>query len=213
MRLDQVEGLVGAIGIIGIAVALVAIFWGLWLSLSRAPGRRTGSPGIMLNGMFYLVAGALYFGLCYVLWRPLPIDLGLWLRLFVLALGSALLFSGLILVTWGRFALGRMYNVSSGFGVQLYEDQRLVTDGPFAIVRHPMYLGILLVALGGILVYKVWTFAFLLGNFPGLIRRARLEEEALAMEFGELWDEYIKRVPALIPRLRRFQEDEIAKGA
>ena len=141
--------MVGAIGIIGIAVALVAIFWGLWLSLSRAPGRRTGSPGIMLNGMFYLVAGALYFGLCYVLWRPLPIDLGLWLRLFVLALGSALLFSGLILVTWGRFALGRMYNVSSGFGVQLYEDQRLVTEGPFAIVRHPMYLGILFVALGG----------------------------------------------------------------
>ena len=93
-----------------------------------------------------------------------------WGRVLSLTLGSVILFSGLAFIIWGRLTLGRMYNVSSGFGVRLFEDQRLVTDGPFAVVRHPMYLGILLLALGGILVYRVWTFVFLLGNIPGLMR-------------------------------------------
>lgn len=47
-----------------------------------------------------------------------------------------------------------------------------------------MYLGLLLVALGGILIYRTWTFVFFLGNFPGVANRARLEERALAERSG-----------------------------
>ena len=208
MWLDWAERWVGALGLLSISVALAAIFLGLYQSLRRASGRVSGSPGRMMNWGFYIVGGTLYFGICIILWRPLPLSLPVWGRVLSLTLGSVILFPGLAFIIWGRLTLGRMYNVSSGFGVRLYEDQRLVTDGPFAVVRHPMYLGILLLALGGILVYRVWTLVFLLGNIPGLMRRARLEEETLAAELGEAWEEYRGRVPAWIPRIPPLWRDD-----
>jgi protein-S-isoprenylcysteine O-methyltransferase Ste14 len=119
-----------------------------------------------------------------------------------LMLGSLLYFPGMALVLWGRLSLGQWYNVSSGFGVQLYEDQRLITHGPYAYVRHPMYLGLVLAAVGGLLVYRTWTVAFLLSNaLMVLLVRGRREEQALAAEFGEQWQEYCRRVPFVIPRI------------
>jgi protein-S-isoprenylcysteine O-methyltransferase Ste14 len=96
-----------------------------------------------------------------------------------------------------------MYNVSSSFGAQLYTDQQLITHGPFAYVRHPMYLGILLVGWGGLLLYRTWTFVFIIAHFPVLLVRARHEEQALAIEFGEQWQVYSQRVPAWLPRFFR----------
>jgi protein-S-isoprenylcysteine O-methyltransferase Ste14 len=203
MLLDAREWWVGAVGLAGLLAALLSIFWGLWLSLSRPRGRKTGSPETMLNTAFYILGGAAYFALCLVLWRPLPVAPLGWARVAALATGAAVLYTGIALVVWGRLALGRMYNVSSSFGVQLYGDHELVTGGPYAFVRHPMYLGILLVALGGVLVYRTWTFVFLLGNVPGLYWRALREEEALALEFGERWAAYAERVPAWLPKLSR----------
>jgi protein-S-isoprenylcysteine O-methyltransferase Ste14 len=96
-----------------------------------------------------------------------------------------------------------MYNVSSSMGAQLYADHWLVTHGPFALVRHPMYLGIILASLGGLLIYRTWTLLFTTVGFLGLALRARREEQALAAEFGEQWEEYCRRVPGWIPRLPR----------
>lgn len=199
MWLDTLEWWVGAVGLAGLLAAIASVYWGLWLSLRRPLGRKTGSPESMLNSAFYTLGGAAYFALCFILWRPLPFTPSGWARVAALAVGAVLLYAGIALVIWGRVALGRMYNVSSGLGVQLYENHELVTKGPYAIVRHPMYLGILLVALGGVLVYRTWTFVFLLGNFPGIYRRAVREEEALALEFGDRWAAYVERVPAWLP--------------
>ena len=201
MWLDALEWWVGAVGLAGMLTAIVSVYWGLWLSLGRPPGRKTGSL-TLLNSAFYTLGGALYFALCFILWCPVPVTPSGWPRIVALAAGAVLLYAGTALMIWGRLALGRMYNVSSGLGVQLYEGHKLVTWGPFAVVRHPMYLGLLLVALGGVLVYRVWTFVFLLGNFPGLYLRALREEEALALEFGDRWAAYVDCVPAWLPRLR-----------
>ncbi len=201
--LNQLEWLAAVTGIAGILTVLAYILWGLLLSLKRPLGTRTGSPEKIMNTAFYVVGGALYFAICFLTWRPILVTLSNWTRLAALTAGALLLYPGLAMVAWGRHTLGDMYNVSSGFGAQLYKDQRLVTTGPFSIVRHPMYLGILLIALGGILVYRTWTFVFLLANFPGLARRATNEEQALELEFGEQWTEYCKRVPGWLPRLRR----------
>jgi len=203
MLLEELEWWIGAVGLAGLLASILYVYWGLWLSLRRPRGRKTGSPERMLNSAFYTLGGAAYFALCFILWRPLPLTLSGWARVAALAAGAALLYTGIALVIWGRLALGRMYNVSSGLGVQLYEDHELVTSGPYAIVRHPMYLGILLVALGGVLVYRTWTFVFFLGNFPGVYRRAVREEEALALEFGDRWAAYVDCVPAWLPRVRR----------
>jgi len=203
MSLDAVEWWVGSAGIMAVLLTLGVVLWGMARGLRRTPGLTTGSPQRVLSGPFYVVFSVLYFGVCYALWRPVPLALSEEARTIALALGGLLFFPGLALVLWGRLALSSMYNVSSGFGVRLYADHRLVTEGPFAFVRHPMYLGVLLVALGGILIYRTWTFVFFLLNFPGIAYRARLEERTLALKFGEQWEAYRRQVPAWIPRLRR----------
>ena len=76
----------------------------------------------------------------------------------------------------------------------------LVTTGIYARLRHPLYvsfaismlaLDLLFASVSGILVT---LFAFL----PGMVWRARLEEQALARRFGEAWREYARRVPSLL---------------
>jgi protein-S-isoprenylcysteine O-methyltransferase Ste14 len=107
------------------------------------------------------------------------------------------------LLLWGRLALGRNYFVSTGFGAQLFSEHQLVTSGPFAIVRHPMYAGLILAAVGSLLIYTTWTTVYFACFAPLVFIRAWREEQVLAEEFGEQWKEYCKRVPAFIPRLRK----------
>jgi protein-S-isoprenylcysteine O-methyltransferase Ste14 len=149
----------------------------------------------------YLPASVLGFGLLYWLWRPIRLTLSAPVRATALILGTLLYFPGLALMLWGRWALGEMYNVSTSLGAQLYAGHRLVTSGPYAWVRHPMYVGGILAELGMLLIYRTWTTLPIVLNIPVLIRRARREEEALAAEFGEQWTAYTERVPAWIPRI------------
>ncbi len=113
-----------------------------------------------------------------------------------------LYFLGLASYLWGAKTLGAMYKPSSAFGVQLNVEHKLITYGPFALVRHPLYLGLQVVAIGGLLVYRNWTFVSIAGNFLALFIRARREEQALAAEFGKEWEMYASQVPAWIPRFR-----------
>jgi len=199
--LDAAERVARGVGLAALFATLVVLVSGLWRGTRRLPGRESGQPpGLMRTRTFYVLASTGYFGLCYRLWRPIPIALGRPARAGAVALGSLFYFSGLALVAWGRLALGAMYNVSSSFGAQLFADHRLVTHGPFAVVRHPMYLGILLVGWGGLLLYRTWTFAFVLLHFPALLIRARREEQVLAATFGEQWADYCRRVPAWKPQ-------------
>jgi protein-S-isoprenylcysteine O-methyltransferase Ste14 len=106
------------------------------------------------------------------------------------------------LVLWGRLALGKNYFVSTGFGAQLFEGHQLITNGPFAIVRHPMYSGLILAAFGAFLLYFTWTTLYFACFAPLTSIRACREEVALSAGFGEQWQVYCKRVPAFFPRIR-----------
>lgn len=86
----------------------------------------------------------------------------------------------------------------------LYEAQRqgrLATSGPYAHVRHPQYVGFVLV-MTGFLVQ--WPTLLTLAMFPVLVAMyARLsftEEREARKEFGEAYDRYAARVPAFFPR-------------
>jgi protein-S-isoprenylcysteine O-methyltransferase Ste14 len=96
-----------------------------------------------------------------------------------------------------------MYNVSSAFGTRLYTGHRLVSRGPFALVRHPMYVGALIAGLGAVLVYRTWAVLFVLLHWPIFVLRARREDEALAAEFGDEWHVYRRRVSGWVPSLPR----------
>jgi protein-S-isoprenylcysteine O-methyltransferase Ste14 len=181
---------------------LSLIFHGIWRGTGRPAGTGVGwSVGLLRSPLFYLLASSLFFGVCVLLWRPIPVSLSAPGRLAALIFGSLLFFPDLGLAVWGRLALGRMYFVSTGMGAQLFADHRLVTHGPYAIVRHPMYVGLSVAMLGGLLLYQTWTWVALLLLPLGLWRRAGREEQALAAGFGEAWQAYCRRVPAFVPRL------------
>jgi protein-S-isoprenylcysteine O-methyltransferase Ste14 len=201
VRLDIVEGWVRWIGAVAAFVCLIAVLAGMARGLRRPRGRTTGLARQILTLPAYLLISVGFFGTCYLLWRPLPLALSAPARTVTLALGALFLFPGLALVLWGRFTLGEMYYVSSSMGAQLYADHRLVTHGPFALVRHPMYVGILLASMGGLLIYRTWTLVFTTVTFLGLVLRARREEQALAAEFGERWQEYCRQVSGWTPRI------------
>jgi protein-S-isoprenylcysteine O-methyltransferase Ste14 len=87
----------------------------------------------------------------------------------------------------------------------LYQAQRrgeLATTGPYAHVRHPQYIGFILIMFGFLLQ---WPTLLTLVMFPVLVwmyaRLARSEEREAEAEFGETYRAYARRVPAFLPRL------------
>jgi protein-S-isoprenylcysteine O-methyltransferase Ste14 len=204
MNLALIEAVVRWAGGVLTSAALGLIFYGIWRGTGRPPGARVGwSSGLLRSRLFYLLASGVFFGACVLLWRPIPVSLPAPARVAALLIGSGLFFAGMGLVVWGRLALGRMYFVSTGMGAQLFADHRLITHGPYALVRHPMYAGLSVAVLGGLLLYQTWTWVALLLLPLGLVPRARREEQALAQAFGQQWRDYCQRVPAIIPRFSR----------
>ena len=80
--------------------------------------------------------------------------------------------------------------------------QVLATTGPYAHVRHPQYVGFVLVMLGFLVQ---WPTLLTLAMFPILVwmyvHLARQEEREVRAQFGEVYAEYARRVPAFVPRL------------
>lgn len=88
----------------------------------------------------------------------------------------------------------------------LYRAQRegtLATTGPYAHVRHPQYVGFIVIMVGFLLQ---WPTLVTLVMFPILVsvyvRLAHREEQEVRGEFGKVWDEYASRTPRFVPRLR-----------
>jgi protein-S-isoprenylcysteine O-methyltransferase Ste14 len=96
--------------------------------------------------------------------------------------------------------LGRQFRVHAG----LYHDHALVTSGPYAIVRHPIYASLLAMLLCTLLLLTRWQgCAVSLALFIcGTEIRVRSEEKLLASRFGKEFEAYRKAVPAYIPFVR-----------
>ena len=183
--------------------ALAVVFYGIWRGTRRPSGRVSGkAAGWLRSAVFYFLATTCFLGFSIYFWKPLPLDLPPGVRLALLVSGAFIYFPGMAFLLWGRLALGKMYFVSTSFGAQLYADHKLVTSGPFAIVRHPMYFGLVVAGMGSLLLYHTWTTLAYAFFAPFVLLRARREEIALSAEFGDLWRAYCHRVPAFFPLLR-----------
>ncbi len=207
MGLETFEAWARRAGALGAVVAAGVALFGAWRGMLRAKGRESGKmPDFLQQPALLLPLSGLGVGLLYLLWKPLPVALPRPARAAATVLGTLLYFPGLALFFWGRWAMGRMYNVSSATGARLYADHQLVTTGPFAVVRHPMYVAGALWEIGALLLYRKWATLVITLNIFSLVRRSRREEEALAAEFGEEWQTYASRVPGWLPRpgLRRL---------
>lgn len=103
---------------------------------------------------------------------------------------------GILFSVWGRMALGSNWSADA----ELKSGQSLVTSGPYAIVRNPIYSGITLGMAGS---------AIALGNVSGIIAvgfivvfsflRITYEERMMKEKFGIEWEKYVKSVKRFIP--------------
>ena len=94
--------------------------------------------------------------------------------------------------------------IAKSWGI-LHEAQRrreIASSGPYAYVRHPQYLGFILIMAGFLLQ---WPTLVTLAMFPILVymyaRLARIEERDAIAEFGEAYERYAARTPGFLPRL------------
>ncbi len=197
---EVIQWLANALAYLTFAVVL----YGIWRGTRRRAGRMSGPRARWLAfPWFYLVTTVLFLALCYAGWRPLPFPLHGAVQAWLFAIGSLLYFPGMLLALWARIALGNNYFASTALAVRLFEDHQLVVTGPFAIVRHPMYLGLILAAIGSVPMYFTWTTLFFALCAPAFYMRAQIEERVLAAEFGDTWLAYCGRVPMFFPRLSR----------
>ena len=112
--------------------------------------------------------------------------------------GCLLLLTGLALSIWARVHLGRNWSGR----VALKEDHELIRTGPYAIVRHPIYTGLLMAMAGTSLVLGEWRglLAVLLMGVS-YWRKLRVEEQLLSGTFGDGYRRYCEQTAALIPYL------------
>ena len=119
---------------------------------------------------------------------------------------------------FGPFHLLSFVFIGGGFWLisvawhHLWNAQRqgsLATTGPYARIRHPQYVGFVLIMLGFLVQ---WPTLLTLAMFPVLVwmyaRLARGEEGDSRARFGESWDRYASRVPAFIPNVNTLQNVE-----
>ena len=110
-------------------------------------------------------------------------------------LGSVLCTIGIGYAIWARFVIGRNW----GMPMTLKEGHELVTSGPYAQVRHPIYSGVLLAMLGSALVISLWWIPVLLVNGVQFIYAARKEEQLMLKTFPRQYPAYMRRTRMLIP--------------
>jgi len=113
--------------------------------------------------------------------------------------GLVLAWSGACLAIWAKLTLGRWFSAS--FAVK--QGHELVTHGPYAIVRHPIYAGLLLLGVGlGVAWDTALTTAFAALYAVPFWLHTVFEEQMLAEHFGDAWSSYKRRVPRIVPGWR-----------
>jgi protein-S-isoprenylcysteine O-methyltransferase Ste14 len=186
------------------AFAIVMICWlifGLTFllrSFKRVPGvqetrrRRLSLFGIALQSVAYFLIWIFFRkSLHPIVPMPLAADIAVSSLAAVIAVGSIWLVRSALRVLGKQWALG----------ARLVEGHKLITEGPYSLVRNPIYTGMfgMLVATG--LVATQWPafLAAIVIFLAGTVIRIRSEENLLRAEFGADFDAYTRGVRAFIP--------------
>lgn len=110
--------------------------------------------------------------------------------------GVVLTAIGYALIILSGIYLGHQYSAE----VTIQENHQLITAGPYRLIRHPRYLGILLLTVGASLAFRTWVgLALLPFVLVLLLWRIHDEEALMAKEFGEEWRAYCRRAWRLVP--------------
>jgi protein-S-isoprenylcysteine O-methyltransferase Ste14 len=118
-------------------------------------------------------------------------------------IGAAITALGLLFAVWARVHIGRNW---SGV-VTVKEGHDLVDTGPYSLVRHPIYTGLIVAFIGSAVARAEWrgVLAVLIA-WAALWRKLRFEERWMRETFGERYTAYARRVPALVPFTNRKRD-------
>ncbi len=179
---------------IGYTWAAVGLVWLVGLAFTKRTVRAQ-SPGTRL---FHLGLAALGFSLLSDQW----IKTG-WLAMRFVPENRAIALTGLLLTIagcaftiWARVTLGRNWSGRA----TVKDHHQLVTSGPYAVARHPIYSGLILAVVGTALADGVWRgiLAILVILLALMIKMS--QEELLMMQtFPAAYPAYRQRVKALVP--------------
>jgi len=134
-------------------------------------------------------------------WLPVVFGFGK-----LLALGAWLTWVGVVIMISGVAFRQYVINFLGKFftaTVQIRKDHQLIKDGLYRHIRHPSYLGLLVLALGNGIALANWISLLLCIALPaiGILRRTKVEEKELSDHFGEQYQDYRKNTWRLIPYL------------
>lgn len=183
------------------------IFWagaaayGLAVLATRLESRDTGEgarsrrsvAGILLQALGIALAG---IGRVELSLRPDDLR-----SIIAGVLVALLLLNGAALFRWSSLTMGRNWSLVA----RMRTDHELVTTGPFAVVRHPIYVSMLLFLLAlavatGHYLQLLWAVpVFAIGTRIRIVE----EEKLLRVAFGPAFDDYVRRTGALFPRIGR----------
>ena len=179
------------------------VFWIGWL-VAAAQTRSARNPGAGTGGTFgggpgrgvliRLVLGPIVYGLIRggVLRNRADVH-SAWLQ----GLGLALFAAGLGLAVWARLYIGNNW----GTPMSQKADPELVTSGPYARIRHPIYSGIILAMIGSALALNVYWLIAVAIPAAYFIFSATREERYLAGRFPDSYPQYKRSTKMLIPFL------------
>jgi protein-S-isoprenylcysteine O-methyltransferase Ste14 len=183
--------------------ALIPTLWILWLAYWVVAARATHETrrregfGSRLSHYGPLIAGGLCLGVPNILGAEL--EQSFHAATFTWpVLANALVVIGLGFSALARAWLGRNWSAE----VTVKEGHELVRSGPYALVRHPIYAGMLLALAGTALMVGKWRALIGLALVVvALLRKLTVEERFMTEQFGEVYAHYRAEVPALIPFL------------
>jgi protein-S-isoprenylcysteine O-methyltransferase Ste14 len=172
------------------------IAWVLYWVIMAFRTKRTLERGGVVA--YRLVAGAIVAG-CAAAGRLLDVSAHsqLWRTPFALGvLTDCVVVAGAAFTVWARITLGRNWSAE----VTFKQDHELIESGPYALARHPIYTGLIVMAAGTAVNYgRAIGVALLLALCGALWWKARQEERIMSRHFPARYAGYRTRVRAIIP--------------
>ncbi len=189
-----------------IVIAVVMICWLVFALVFVLRKKPRSSPAQKRDrsSIIGIAIQALAFLVVWFRQRPLASDLLPWGKVVeivfgVIAIGLA------ICSVWMALAAVKALSRHWSLSAKLVEGHKLVTTGPYQLVRHPIYAGMFGLMLATALALSHWDAIILaiVLFFIGAVIRVKSEEKLLAETFRQEFLEYTQKVPMLLPRLFR----------
>lgn len=186
--------------LLGLAWLVFAIVW----MIGARGAKQSGRPAAHAKQWIFLALVAVGAGLIILRltgWTgaegPTPLGARLWPFTLGLAVAAVILsYVGLGVAVWARTCLGRNWSAIP----ELKTGHELVTRGPYAVVRHPIYTGLLLMFAAIAVLWATPAGLFLLlVVIAGIQLKLSREETLLAGEFPDQWPAYRARTRRVVP--------------